>query len=56
MKRICLPLLLALLLLVSSCALAQKTGGTVMSAKKEFNIWDVDFDNLDPEDEERIER
>ncbi|MBQ7886797.1 MAG: hypothetical protein IJ313_07900 [Clostridia bacterium] len=54
MKKICL-LLMIVLLLSSACALAQGTGGS-SAAKKEFDIYDVDFDNLSKEEKDLIEK
>jgi len=47
---------LVLMLLAFRCAFAQSACAETAAPKKEFNIWDVDFDNLEPGDEERIER
>lgn len=52
MKRITL-LLLVLILLGNACALAQ--GATKPTKKEKLDVWNVDFDNLDDEDEKRLE-
>ena len=54
MKKGCL-LVMILLLLAPCCALAKGPGGG-STPRREIDIWDVDYDNLEPEDWEEIER
>lgn len=49
-------LLLLVLLLACVPAMAQRPGTSGAKEKEDFNIWDVDFDKLDEEDRDRIER